>query len=66
MEHPSAAAQWVQSGGVVAFAILVYIELRAFRPIIRSLELAVQALLERERSRTGPFPKPLLVKDDQP
>lgn len=48
-------AQWVQSGGVVAFAILVYLELRALRPLLRSLDLTVQALLERERSRTGPI-----------
>lgn len=50
-------AQWIQSGGVVAFAILVYIELRAIRPLLNSLNLTVQALLERERSRTGPIMK---------
>lgn len=51
-------AAWVQSGGVVAFAILVYLELRTIRPLIRSLDLAVQALLERERNRTGPMRLP--------
>lgn len=55
MEQSATIAQWVQAGGVVAFASLVYMELRAIRPIVRSLELSLQALLERERSRTGPI-----------
>lgn len=54
MENSVAVAQWVQAGGVVGFAALVYLELRAVRPLLRSLDLAVQALLERERSRSGP------------
>lgn len=51
MEGSAEIAQWIQSGGVVCFAILVYLELRAMRPLLRSLDLAVQALLERERAR---------------
>jgi hypothetical protein len=50
-------AQWVQSGGVVAFAVLVYFELRAVRPLLRSLDLAIQALLERERMVRPTEPK---------
>lgn len=59
MEHSEsvAIAQWVQAGGVVAFATLVYLELRAVRPLLRSLDLAVQVLLERERQRSGPVRK---------
>lgn len=55
MSPTAETAQWIQAGGVVGFAVLVYLELRALRPLLRSLDLAVQALLERERSRTGPI-----------
>lgn len=46
--------QLLQTGGVAALAILVYLELRLLRPVLRSLDLAINALLERERAKTGP------------
>ena len=51
----------VQTGAVGVLAVLVYFELRALRPMIRALELAVSALLERDRMRardSGPVPSP--------
>lgn len=46
----------LQGGGVTVLAVLVYFELRALRPVIRALEIAVGALLERARMMdTGPI-----------
>jgi hypothetical protein len=65
---PGADADWqglIQSGGVAALAALVYLELRALRPVLRSLDRAVTALLERERARsadTGPHEMPSLPR----
>jgi len=55
--------QVVSSGGVTALAVLVYVELRAMRPLMRSLDRAVTALLERDRMRTGPHPIPQLPEE---
>jgi hypothetical protein len=58
MEETSAVASLISAGGVTLLAALVYAELRMLRPILRSLDLSVQALLERERARTGPIKIP--------
>lgn len=45
------AQSLLQTGGVGVLAVLVYLELRAVRPILQGLQMAVTALLERERRR---------------
>ena len=57
--------QVLSAGGVVGLATLVYLELRALRPLMRSLDKAVTALLERDRMRTGPHPIPRLPDDSE-
>lgn len=44
-------ASLIQAAPATALALLVYLELRAVRPILRGLELVLAGLLERERSR---------------
>lgn len=57
--------QVISSGGVTALAVLVYVELRAMRPIMRAVEKALAALLERDRMRTGPHPLVRLPDDSE-
>lgn len=57
-----AVGELLSGGGAVVLSILVYLELRALRPIIESLKVAIVALLERDRERSHPFrrqPTPL-------
>jgi hypothetical protein len=53
--------QWLQAGGVLAFAAAVWWELREQGKIMRALADAVAALLERDRMRgSGPVRAPTL------
>jgi len=60
-------ANWVQAGGVVAFAAAVWFELRQQRlerdsrdkeigSILTTIKETLSALLERDRMKTGPNP----------
>lgn len=51
VEASSGLAQWVQAGGVLAFAGAVWFELRRLRPIMDSIHATLAALLERDRMR---------------
>jgi hypothetical protein len=51
------AQQLLQAGGLGVLAVMVYLELRAIRPVLQGLQLALTALLERERYRDGDTPR---------
>lgn len=51
LSDPTSLSSWLQTGGVIAFAGAVWMQLRKLEPFLDGLNKTMAALLERDRMR---------------